>query len=71
VRTAVDRAKEGFPVSASTVAWFPPQRRALHLADRGLDMWFSPQRAWLALTTPEKSFICCVLTTRVLSWPNE
>jgi hypothetical protein len=52
-RTAMDLAKEGFAVSASIVAWFPPHERVLDLADRGLDIWFRP---WLALTTPEKSF---------------
>jgi hypothetical protein len=41
-RTAVDLAKEGFAVSASIVAWSPPHRRVLDLADRGLDIWFRP-----------------------------
>jgi hypothetical protein len=40
-RTAMDLAKEGFAVSASIVAWFPPHERVLDLTDRGLTYGFA------------------------------
>ena len=61
-QTALNLVKEGFAVSASTLAWSPPHRRVLDMVDRGIDIWFRPQeyslqkRAWRRLMSPKSSF---------------
>jgi hypothetical protein len=61
-RTALDLLAEDFTISASMLAWSPSHRRVLDLLDRGIDIWFRPQkyslqqRTWRRLTTPKSSF---------------
>jgi glycosyltransferase involved in cell wall biosynthesis len=64
-RTALDLVAQGFPVSASVVKWSPPHRRTLDLVERGIEVWFRPERypgpypmwrrAWRKLTAQHKS----------------
>ena len=60
-RAALDLAADGFPVSASVVAWSPPHPRILDLIERGIEVWHRPtryplrKRAWRHLRAPQKS----------------
>jgi glycosyltransferase involved in cell wall biosynthesis len=62
-RAALDLAADGFAVSASYIAWSPPDPRILNLTKRGVEVWFRPnpyplrKRAWRALAAPQKTTV--------------
>ena len=60
-RAALELAADGFKIFASYAAHSPPHPRVLHLAERGIEVWFRPmpyplrKRAWRVLTASEKT----------------
>jgi glycosyltransferase involved in cell wall biosynthesis len=61
--TALDLAKQGFPISASVLHWSPPHKRVLDLIDANVSVRFRPMkpslwtRAWRKLVGRDMSAI--------------